>query len=1186
MGCRRPHLFDVTVSIRVMTAGQGVRYLFSSIIAGDGDRDATTALTRYYVEQGTPPGRWMGRGLTGLTVTSSSPVTEEQLRRLLGHGQDPMTGEPLGRPYRTFAPATDRVARRLAALPGDLTGADHTRQVAWINAEEAAKAIRVPVAGFDLTFSAPKSLSSLWAVADGGTQALIAQAHHAAIDDVLDLMEREVAMTRVGAEGMRGAVAQVQVRGVVAAAFDHYDSRAADPQLHTHVVVANRVQAVRDGRWRTLDSRALHGAVAGLSEHYNAVLSDHVARLLGVGWQARTRGPGRITRWEITGVPQELMDEFSVRTHDLEQAKDRLVSDYVARHGRAPSRAVLWRIRQQATLATRPPKETHSLAELTDTWRRRATTLLGRDATGWASQVLGAGTQEALLRADDLPLEHLHQIAATVLQEVGDRRSTWRRWNLHAEAVRQTMRLRFGSAGDREAVLRIIVEAAEHASLQLTPPELAVSPQQFRRADGSSVLRPRASIVYSSGQMLAAEDRLRAATLHRTAPTVSADLVQDAARPWGRLGGGLAGDQVDAITAIGVSARVLDLLVGPAGTGKTRTMAALRRAWEQRYGPGSVLGLAPSAAAAAVLGDELGIPTENTTKWLYEHRRGNWRLTPGQLVIIDEASLAGTFALDAITTHAATVGAKVLLVGDWAQLQAVDAGGAFGMLVRERPDAPQLVDVRRFGHDWEKHASLGLRLGDTAVIDTYLTHSRVLGADYDTVLDSAYQAWRADQRAGKVSVLIAEANQTVIELNQRARADRVLAGLVDEAGVRLHDGTQAARGDLVVTRKNDRRLALGRGWVKNNDRWQVVTAHTDGSLTVRREASRWHTTLRLPADYVANDVELGYAITAYRAQGVTVDSAHTLVASTTMTREAFYVAMSRGRQSNIAYVATDAHDLEDHQRRDDLAMTASSILFGILQHSGAELSATETLVAEQDAWGSIRQLVGEYDTIAQVAQHERWLALLRAGGLDEPTVDELVTTDSYPILAAALRRLEADGHDVERLLPQVVRAGGLAGAQDLGSLLRYRLQRATSRYTPAPRRRRLIAGLIPQATGVADPQLRVALAQREQLITQRADALAAAAAANPQSWATHLGPVPADPTAAARCRRQLATVAAYRDRWTITTSDPLGPIPGTDAQRLDYERARAALRTLQPPALDEAAGPWPAPTRTTARPPL
>ncbi|MBN9173515.1 MAG: relaxase domain-containing protein, partial [Microbacterium sp.] len=111
-------------------------------------------------------------------------------------------------------------------------------------------------------------------------------------------------------------------------------------QLHTHVVVANRVQAVRDGRWRTLDSRALHGAVAGLSEHYNAVLSDHVARLLGVGWQARTRGPGRITRWEITGVPQELMDEFSVRTHDLEQAKDRLVSDYVARHGRAPSRAV------------------------------------------------------------------------------------------------------------------------------------------------------------------------------------------------------------------------------------------------------------------------------------------------------------------------------------------------------------------------------------------------------------------------------------------------------------------------------------------------------------------------------------------------------------------------------------------------------------------------------------------------------------------------------------------------------------------------------------------------------------------------------------------------------------------------------------------------------------------------------
>uniref|UniRef100_UPI002F917212 MobF family relaxase n=1 Tax=Tessaracoccus coleopterorum TaxID=2714950 RepID=UPI002F917212 len=260
-------------------------------------------------------------------------VSEEQLRRLMGHGQDPNSGEQLGRPYRKFATAGERTQRRLDQLPKSLTAGERTAQQALIEAEEAQKPTNAPVAGFDLTFSVPKSVSTLWAVADGGTQALIAQAHHAAIRDMIALLERDVAMTRVGAKGARGAVAQVDVRGVIATAYDHYDSRAADPQLHTHIVVANRVQAAHDGKWRTLDSRAIHAAVTGLSEHYNAVLSDHLTQILGVGWEARERGAGRSTAWEIVGVPQELMDEFSSRTRDIEQVKDRLVDDYVSKHG-------------------------------------------------------------------------------------------------------------------------------------------------------------------------------------------------------------------------------------------------------------------------------------------------------------------------------------------------------------------------------------------------------------------------------------------------------------------------------------------------------------------------------------------------------------------------------------------------------------------------------------------------------------------------------------------------------------------------------------------------------------------------------------------------------------------------------------------------------------------------------------
>lgn len=370
-----------------MTAGDGYRYLLNSVVIGDGDRDTTSALTRYYLEAGTPPGVWLGAGLPGLTgnIASGDAVREEQLRWLMGYGQDPNSGEQLGRAYRKFATTAERVQRRIDQLPKSLPPGEWATQQALIEAEEAQKPTNAPVVGFDLTFSVPKSVSTLWAVTDGGTQALIAQAHHAAIDDVIALLERDVAMTRIGAKGPRGAVAQVEVRGVIATAYDHYDSRASDPQLHTHVVVANRVQAVHDGKWRTLDSRAIHAAVTGLSEHYNAVLSDRLTQILGVAWEARDRGAGRSTAWEIAGVPQELMEEFSSRTRDIEQVKDRLVADYAEKHGRQPPPKRLWQFRQQATLATRPPKQHHSLSDLTTQWRERATRTLGEDAPTWAT---------------------------------------------------------------------------------------------------------------------------------------------------------------------------------------------------------------------------------------------------------------------------------------------------------------------------------------------------------------------------------------------------------------------------------------------------------------------------------------------------------------------------------------------------------------------------------------------------------------------------------------------------------------------------------------------------------------------------------------------------------------------------------------------------------------------------------
>lgn len=1174
------YLAAVTVSIRVMTAGQGYRYLLNSVVVGDGDRDAATALTRYYEQSGTPPGRWYGSGLAGLArpIDAGSEVSEKQLKRLLGHGRDPVSGEHLGRPFRRFMSESERVQARVEQLPESIADGERAAAVARIRVEEAAKPSVAPVAGFDLTFSVPKSVSTLWAVADAGTQALIARAHQAAIQDVLGVIERDVAMTRIGAAGPRGAVAQVEIRGLIAAAYDHYDSRSSDPQLHTHLVISNRVQAVRDGKWRTLDSRALHNAVTGLSEHYNAVLSDHLALLLGVGWESRERGPGRSMAWEIAGVPQGLMDEFSSRTHAIEEAKDRLVGEYVAKHGRRPSSKVLWQIRQQATLETRPAKRQRSLSELTSRWRHRAGQHLERDPVAWARQLLTEAETEPLLRADDIPGEVLDELGQMVVAVVGERRSTWRRWNLHAEAVRQSMPWRFASTDDRDVVVGMITDAAEQASLALTPPALASTPARFQRADGSSAFRPRHATVYSSTDILAAEDRLLAASADRSAPTVGLETIEQAAHNPGSGGVVLSGDQEEAVAKIAVSGRVVDVLVGPAGSGKTATMNTLRRAWETTRGSGSVVGLAPSAAAAAVLAEDLDVETENTAKWLFEHRRGTWNLEPGQLVIVDEASLAGTLALDQITAHAAELGAKVLLVGDPQQLSAVDAGGAFGLIVRDRPDSPRLSELHRFAHAWEKHASLGLRLGNADVIEDYIGHDRVHDGDYDQILEQAYTAWKADRDSGKSTLLIAETLETVSALNARARMDRIAAGQVaDEPGVGLHDGNHASGGDVVVTRRNDRRLALGRGWVKNGDRWIITGTRTDGSVGVRREHSRWRTTLTLPAGYVANDLELAYASTAHRAQGSTVDTAHAIVHSPQMTRESLYVAMTRGREANHVYVATDQAHLEAHQYRDDLAMTARSVLYGIAQHTGTETSVHETIAQEQDDASSITQLAAEYETIAVEAQAHRWITVLADAGLTTTQLDELIEAESFGVLSAELRRLEAAGHTVDHLLTTVTRAGRLDDVDDLGSLLAYRITKLADRYQPTtPSRPGMIVGLIPRAQGALNPDDQTALVEREHLIDQRAHTLIDRARADHEPWIQHL-PEPTDTPGA----EALVVIAAYRDRWNITSTHPLGPPPDDDTQLLDYQRAKNRLDHLRPGQSDEPTAA--APNRSTGR---
>ncbi|WP_246846642.1 MobF family relaxase [Humibacter ginsenosidimutans] len=1162
------------MTIRVMSSGRGYGYLLQSVAAGDGDRDMGTPLTRYYTESGCPPGVWLGAGLAslaagrGFALAVDDTVTEEQLARLLGEGVHPVTGDKLGLPYPRLQPPRERIAARVARLDTSLTGAQRDEAIVRIREEELAKKARTAVAGFDLTFSPPKSLSTVWGVTDAGTQALIAQAHHAAMRDTIALLEERVAATRAG----HGGIAMMPVTGVIATAFDHYDSRAADPQLHTHVVVSNKVQGV-DGRWRSLDSRRLHKAAVALSESYNAFLTDHTARLLGVAWVPVDRGKDRNTGWEIDGVPTALAAAFSRRTtgtsdgslDGIEQVKNRLIAEYVAEHGRQPSARTITRLRQQATLETRPGKQLHSLAELTTEWRRRATVVLGEDATTWARHLLARGSGEARLRADDLGLEQVHDIAAVALLEVANRRATWTRWNLHAEAMRQLMGVRFATTDDRTAVLDRIVTRTEDASLRLTPDYDRPVPNDYVLKDGSNRFQSSDQLTYSAQDIVDAEQRLLHHSETADGPALSARLI---ARHASRKikGVRLAPDQAAAITQIARSGLILDVLVGPAGAGKTTALRALHRAWTAGHGRNSVIGLAPSAAAAEVLGESLGVKAENTAKFLYEHGKHRWDLLAGQLVLVDEASLAGTLALDRITAHAAQVGAKVVLVGDWAQLSAVETGGAFGMLVRHRHSAPELTDVRRFVHDWEKTASLALRHGDINVLDVYQEHGRLHDGNAETMLDTLYAAWQTDRDAGLSTLMIADNGDAVAELNQRARVDLIGAGIVEAEGAALHDGTTAGVGDLVVTRRNDRRLSTGRSWVKNGDHWHVTHRHEDGSLAVRRFGKGNHPygkALVLPAAYVREDLELGYAATVHRAQGATVDTTHALVDPEKAARELLYVALTRGREANHAYVIQpDPHEVEAHLDQPE-PKTVAQQLARVLARSDADLSATETLKLEVDRHASLSMLLAEYDVLAREAQAVRWAALLDAAPFRDTVADNLFTSPYYDRLEAALARHVAAGHDPATILtalaPSTVSGEDLA---DSAALLATRIDRATAKLgqrRAATTRR--VAGLIPIPAGPIPDDMRAALTERQTLIETAARKLLQIAIHARENWTTRVGPPPTNQRARRVWSAHAATIALYRWRYDITGPAPLGnPKDITSAQQaIEYRTASVTL---------------------------
>jgi AAA domain len=835
------------------------------------------------------------------------------------------------------------------------------------------------------------------------------------------------------------------------------------------------------------------------------------------------------------------------------------------------------------------------LGELMNRWADTARRVTGRTPREIAGVVLGR-EPERRLRHDQLNAEVVAGLAAQVVAGVMERRATWNQWNLLAEAARATRRLRMTSTGDRLAVVDRVHAAALELCVRLDPDDPVSVPDELRRNDGASVFSRAGEQRYSHHELLAAEERLLDAHTTLGGPVAAeatarrlAALPQPARPGAGGRVARLAADQVDAVVTIATSGRLVDVLVGPAGTGKTTTLRALRTVWESGHGRGSVIGLTPSANAAHQLAGTVGIGCETISKWLTEttgpaagHRaalldeltrrrtraaaagdrvtvrrldgaravlqraQALWRLRRGQLVIVDEASLAGTLGLDALRAQAARAGAKVLLIGDHAQLSAVDAGGGFGLLARTGTPA-ELHSLWRFRHRWEAEATRRLRHGDPGVIDAYQAHGRLHGGPAETMTEQAYGAWLHDHRAGRSVILVAADNHTVIALNQRVHTDRMAAGEVTGLTVPLGgpgcgpDRGRVGVGDTVLTRKNDRTLRItGGDHVRNGALWTVNAVHDDGSLTVQHSdwVGRRFVTVRLPASYVAEHVDLGYATTAHRAQGITVDCCHVLAAAG-MPREAFYVAMTRGRYANTAYVASDPIDPWcDGAGAGQDSPGMRDVLVGILADTRAETSATEAREQSADAGRSLNRLAPIRATIASVIDRRRWPTLLNEAGFSASDIDAITASPAAGPLFAALRRGEALGHAMHRVTAQLRPSGIREPIEDLAAVLHHRVATwlATAPdLTGQHRTPATVLGLTePRHDAAADP-LGGMLAAVDALIDSRIEQLVQELSRSRPGWfppsTTAVHPAN-DPT------RHLAVAAAHRD---LNGGNPTNP---------------------------------------------
>ena len=1033
-------------------------------------RELATDHEQYLSGHGESPGRWYGAGATGLGLQGEASAAGFQA---MFEGRDPTTGELLGRPHgRNAVPA------------------------------------------FDVVLRPTKSVSILYGLGDPVTGRAVLAAHHAGVAEATAYLD-----THIGTRRGHGGYEHVSGQGLLAVGFDHRTSREGDPLVHTHLVVANRVQGP-DGRWTALDGRDLYRHRLAADAIYRATYQRELGRTLGVEWTVADRHGNR----ELEGMSEDLVRLFSKRTDQIDLEVERLQAEG---RERTP-RLVKW-----AVQATRKPKQHEGPDTLYGRWWTEAAER-GLDPDTVVRQVIGR------TRSQDLV------VSERTVAAVFDRLAC-------PDGLTAT-----ASTFARQDVLAAVGGQLAGA----TRAELEGLADRFLAEQAVSVVAERAleERRWSTPELLATEQRLVEAAVGR-AGDQTAVVSHEAVRAALAAHPSAGEDQQGMVRDVCQGGAGVALVVGRAGTGKTFALGAARHAWQlDGYRP---LATAPTGIATVSLEAEGFEEVATCDRLLADLDRGRERLDGRTVLVVDEAGMLGSRKLTRLLDHAQRAGAKVVLVGDDRQLAAIDAGGGFRAL-RLRLGASELTRNRRQQQAWEREALELVRSGLVEeAVAAYRVHDRVVCAESKpaatlALLQDWWAAWQqAEQNPSEDVVLLAYRRSEVDRLNSACQ--QLLAARDRHSDQRLQvEDLELAVGDRVVCGKN----AIGQLGVANGTRGTITALDPDArTLTIRLEGKEPRE-VTLPAWYLDGRgrgernrrVELAYATTGHRAQGLTRWRA--LVRLTGHENlNWLYVQLSRARHETTLYPVVGPEpqgpaelDLPDREVGDGYDQLAQA-----LARAGDQTLAIDTpssldlrrlsvaeLRAERD------RLRGLLDQAPRDRSRELQRTTARRAEADEALEQFTATSDperpgrgmlrrpwraeppSADRAAALLARQQADrAHDAELALRQQQqrRAGWLEANAHLG-----------------PAYRQVVRELAWQrrATGLAAEQQQPGYLRRD------------------------LGPVPESTRGRRVWRQAAAAIQDYRRSYQI--SDPeqaLGQLPREPTQRAAWQQVRQAIDRAQ-----------------------